>query len=240
MVTNPPWTRLRAKSADSKTRANEKKRIAEMGAAFTGLTRRVLTNRGLGDLAQTYTNPDNNPDLPFLWRATEWAKPGGIIAMALPGRIILKQGGNGKAARDATLRGLTVTGILNGTDLEKTPVWPNMDLPFMLLFARNAIPGPEHCFRFVTPVRENRLSRLGRFRLDYKSADSVNAEDVIKKPWLLKALAVGTLLDVDVIERIERKVKTKLDDFWRPPLLHSGVGYKLAPDLDQQSAKDLF
>ena len=30
--------------------------------------------RGLADLAQTYSNPDKNPDLPFLWRATEWAK----------------------------------------------------------------------------------------------------------------------------------------------------------------------
>ena len=53
--------------------------------------------------------------------------------MALPGRVILKQSAKGKAARNAIMLGLAVTGILNGSDLEETPVWPNMKLPFMLL-----------------------------------------------------------------------------------------------------------
>ena len=142
VVTNPPWTRLRSKAEDTKEKAEDKKRIAEMNEHFTALTRRVLTARGLESFAKHYDNPDNNPDLPFLWRATQWAKPNGVIAMALPGRIILKQTGNGKAARDAIMRGLTITGILNGSDLEETAVWPNMKLPFLLLFARNAV--PEH------------------------------------------------------------------------------------------------
>ena len=85
----------------------------------------------------------------------------------------LKQTGNGKAARDAIMRGLTVTGILNGSDLEKTPVWPNMDLPFLLLFARNSRPEPNHQFHFATPIRENPLSSRGQFRLDYKATESV-------------------------------------------------------------------
>ena len=239
VVTNPPWTRLRPSAKDRNEKAEQQKRIDEMNRAFTALTRRVLTARGL-KVARTYTNPDNNPDLPFLWRSTEWLKPGGVIAMALPGRIILKQGGSGKVARDAIMRGLAVTGILNGSDLKKTAVWPNMDLPFLLLFARNVLPKTDHRFHFATPVRESFLSSRGHFRLDYQATEIVEAEAVVKRPWLLKALAIGTLLDVDVIEKIERKPDRMLGGFWRPPLLHSGVGYKLAPDLDQKSAKDLF
>jgi len=215
VVTNPPWTRLRATSKEDKKKAEEKKRIAEMNAEFTAFTCRVLTDRGLEGLARSYTNPDNDPDLPFLWHSTEWCKPGGIIAMALPGRVILRQSGKGKAARDAILCGLAVTAILNGSDLEETAVWPNMKLPFLLLFARNSVPQPDHHFHFATPIRENRLSSRGQFRLDYQAAETVAAETVIEKPWLLKALAVGTVLDFEVVEKIQQNVHTKLRDFWR-------------------------
>jgi len=237
VVTNPPWTRLRAKSEDEKDKAKEKKRIAEVNDEFTALTRRVLTARGLERLARDYTNPDNNPDLPFLWRATEWSKPGGIIAMALPGRVILKQTGKGKTARDAIMCGLAVTGILNGSDLEKTPVWPNTDLPFLLLFARNAVPEPDHHFHFATPIRENRLSGRGQFRLDYTAAESVAARAVVEKPWLLKALAVGTVLDVEVVDRLPQG---SLGHFWKTNDLYSGEGYNLSPELEQRPADHLF
>jgi len=237
VVTNPPWTRLRATARDAKGRTEDKKQIAETNAAFTALTRRALTARGLESVAIGYTNPDNNPDLPFLWRATEWSKPGGIIAMALPGRVILKQSAQGKAARDAIMLGLAVTGILNGSDLEQTPVWPNMKLPFILLFARNALPRPDHRFHFATPIRENRLSSRGQFRLDYQAAETVAARAVVEKPWLLKALAVGTALDVDVVDRLPR---CSVSDFWRVNGLYSGQGYNLSPDLAQRPADHLF
>jgi hypothetical protein len=217
---------LRATSKDKKRKAEEQKRINAINAEFTALSRRALIARGCADIASEYSNPDYDPDLPFLWRATEWAKADGIIAMALPGRLILKQGGRGKTARDAVLRGLAVTGILNGSDLEKTPVWPNMDLPFLLLFARNSLPKPDHHFHFVTPVRENRLSRRGLFRLDYKAAETVAARVVIEKPWMLKALAVGTVLDVDVVDKLPQGV---VREFWKKHDLYSGKGYDLFP-----------
>jgi hypothetical protein len=237
VVTNPPWTRLRTNSKDEKEKTEEKKRVDEMNRAFTDLTRRALVSRGLEKLARDYSNPDYNPDLPFLWRATEWAKPDGIIAMALPGRLILKQSGKGKAARDIIMQALAVTGILNGSDLEKTPVWPNMDLPFLLLFARNSHPKLDHQFHFVTPLRENRLSSRGRFRLDYKSAETIATSVVIEKPWLLKALAVGTVLDVEVIDRLPN---VSVADFWKANKLYSGQGYNLSPDLEQQPANHLL
>jgi len=229
VVTNPPWTRLRPSSGDEKAKAKEKKHLDAMNAEFTNLTRRALIARGCSELASNYANPDYDPDLPFLWRATEWAKVDGLIAMALPGRIILKQSASGKVARNTILQGLAVTGILNGSDLEKTPVWPKMDLPFLLLFARNSVPKPDHHFHFVTPTRENRLSKRGLFRIDYKSAETVAVRAVIDKPWLLKALAVGTVLDVEVVEKLSHGV---LGEYWKTHGLHSGKGYDLFSGID--------
>ena len=157
--------------------------------------------------------------------------------MALPARLILKQGGTGKSARDAIMQGLAVTGILNGSDLEETPVWPNMKLPFLLLFARNSSPKSDHQFHFVTPIRENQLSIRGLFRVDYKAAETVSTRSVIEKPWLLKALAVGTVLDVEVIDRLSQG---SVADFWKANDLYYRKGYDVSPDLEQRSATDLL
>lgn len=107
VIGNPPWTSLKG----------DKKERKQHNAVFTELTRQILTDRGLEKVAHTYRNPDNNPDLPFLWRSIQWAKPGGILAMALPGRIFLKQSEPGIRAFNAILKGVEITGILNGSNL---------------------------------------------------------------------------------------------------------------------------
>ncbi len=73
---NPPWTRLNGKAK------------SQVDNAGTLIARRVLESRGLKELAETYQNPGGVPDMPFLWRAMEWAKPGGIIAFALERHIL--------------------------------------------------------------------------------------------------------------------------------------------------------
>jgi len=202
---NPPWTRLRAakkEGEDKEDNEDEKRRLEELNGEFTAITQRALTARGLADVAKGYTNPDNNPDLPFIWRAAEWAKPGGLITMALPARILLKQSDQGRSARAALIHGLEITGIINGSNLSDTAVWPNMNQPFILFFARNSVPPPEHRFYFATPVLESRLNRRGLFRLDYQAAEPVAANSVVQKPWLLKTLGVGTSLDAEVTDRL--------------------------------------
>ena len=239
VVGNPPWTRLRPKPTTNVEWSEQQARNAAINQAFSEITRRVLATRQIEGIdVASYRNPDNNPDLPFLWRATEWAKPGGVIAMALPGRIILKQSPAGRLAREAVLRGLTVNGILNCSDLEKTAVWPNMDLPFMLLIARNAVPPARHQFLFVTPVRENALCKRAEFRFDFRSAQAVSVDSAVAKPWMLKALSVGSVLDVEVIEKILARDLPTVSDVWAN--LESGEGYNVSPGLPQKAADHLL
>lgn len=239
VIGNPPWTRLRAKVSPQSDARERRRRNASINRQFSAITRRALGKREVSDIdARTYANPDNNPDLPFLWRSTEWAKPGAVIAMALPGRIILKQTQAGRLAREALMRGVTVTGIVNGSDLEKTAVWPDMDLPFMLLFARNATPPPRHQFSFLTPLRESGLCQRSQFRLDYGSAHVVAADSVIAKPWLLKSLGLGSILDVEVINKISDRAFPTVSEVWAN--LVSGEGYNISPAMPQVSANHLL
>lgn len=219
IIGNPPWSRLKEDKKENKT----------LNTAFTELTRQVMIDRGLEDIAQTYSNPDNNPDLPFLWRSIQWTKPGGIIAMALPGRIFLKQSGPGTRAFNAILQGLEITGILNGSNLSDSEVWPGMSQPFMLFFARNRVPAANHSFYFVTPHFERRLNDKGRIRIDYQSAQPVAACDVIKDSRLLKTLAVGTSLDVEVVRKLDDLKWPTVKSYWESKGLYSGRGYDLSP-----------
>ena len=228
VIGNPPWSRL--KGEDEEARRENKAHNAE----FTSLTRRILQARGLADIAQKYSNPDNNPDLPFLWRAAEWAKLGGIIAMALPGRIFLKQTPAGSRAFNAILRGLEITGILNGSNLSDTEVWPGMNQPFMLFYARNHVPAADHCFHFVTPHFENNLNDKGRVRIDYNSAQPIAVSSAIRDTRLLKILAIGTVLDNEVINKVDELDWPKIEDYWQPP--YCGEGYNLSPNLKQDDA----
>ena len=228
VIGNPPWSRLKGEHDEAKE--ENKAHSAE----FTALIRRILHDRGLADIAETYNNPDNNPDLPFLWKSTQWAKLGGVVAMALPGRIFLKQTPPGIRAFNAILRGLEITGILNGSNLSDTAVWPRMNQPFVLFFARNRVPAENHQFHFVTPHYEKRLNDKGRLRIDYQSAQPIAVSSVTNDSWLLKTLAVGTSLDAEVFRKIDELDWPTVGTYWKNQKLHSKRGYDLSPDQPQQ------
>jgi type I restriction-modification system DNA methylase subunit len=226
---NPPWTPLRAEGKTSDKKKSDNERVKKLNFHFTNIARRVLKERGLEKIAKTYYNPNNVPDLAFVWRSAEWAKPGGIVAMTLDARLILTPEGTYKDARNALMRGFEITGVFNGSDLEETQVWPNMKMPFIALFARNSIPSVGHSFHFLTPIRENSLCNRGEFRLDYQSAQTVSIEDVERFPWLLKTLTVGTSLDVELVEKLIVQSPNTIGSIWQGAGLVSGRGFSLNP-----------
>lgn len=215
---NPPWSSLKGNAATNKAHND----------VFTRLSRQAMTARGLADMAANYQNPDNNPDLPFLWAATRWAKPNAIIAMALPSRIFLKQSSPGTRAFNAILRGVTITGILNGSNLSDTDVWPGMNQPFMLFFARNAAPNQNHHFHFVTPHLEYNLNKKGRIRIDYHSAQPISCDQISEYSHLLKTLSIGTTLDLEVMNKLNNLHLPTVQSYWNQCNLYSGVGYILS------------
>ena len=244
VIGNPPWTRLREKEPQSAerlpTRKAARSESARMNQEFTTIGRRALQNRGFTDLASAYENPDKNPDLPFLWRATEWAKKDrGTIAFALPARIFGRTSGKGFKAWRAILRCVSITGLINGADLRKTAVWEAVDLPFCLLFARNT-PAPEdHRFFYTSPRYEPSQNQHARFRIDYEATRPVREARIEEQPWVLKALSLGTWRDVAVMEKILAAFPQSLATLWKawnPKKDKTGKGYDLSPRLNQKPA----
>ncbi len=213
---NPPWTSL------------DKKETA-LANVFNHLSKRIIEARpapGAPKLSRDYINPDRTPDLPFLWRSTEWCKPGGRIALALPASILLKQEDIPSQARQTLFRLVEVNGIINGTNLSDTKVWEKMNQPFMLLFATNRVPKEDHRLRLITPHLDRRLNNRGLFRIDAKSTLWISPAETFAQPWKWKALSVGTSLDVEVTEKILAKKLPSVLDYWEEQLgLVSGRGY---------------
>src|SRR5665213_869325 len=188
VVGNPPWTRLKPKGKDEAAKEANRKHNAVIDNQFFKIGVRVLKATGLEDEALNYESPGGVPDIPFIWRAKEWVRPGGIIGLALEARLILTQSGPGKIARDSIFKAMTVTGILNGSDLSQTDIWDNHAMPWILFWALNEKPvTTDYDFHLLTPVREDSLCQQGLFRLDHQSAFAVTAQSVIERGWLLKA-----------------------------------------------------
>lgn len=215
VIGNPPWTPLRRD---------------ERGVVYRRTVRdsllRVVRERLGEDRGRTFSIVDDDPDLAFVWRAMEWAKPAGQIAFALHGRLLFRQSGGGRAARADLFRAIRITGILDGAAVRQTEVWPRVTAPFCLLFARNERSEAADTFYFVSVELDERLNRHGRVRIDAKAAHTVRIDDVLREPFLLKALARGTQLDVAVLRKLHNVSGATLSSYWREHGLEKGLGFQ--------------
>lgn len=224
---NPPWTSL-------------DKSQKQLAATFHDIGREVLTERQLPDLAKKFENPDSVPDLPFIWRAMQWSEPGGRIAFVLPARLLFRQGDIGQRAREAIFQAVAVTGMLNCSNLSDTNVWPGMQQPFLLFFARNRVPRPDHSLRWITVHCDRALNDRGEMRVDSKSVDQVSVEQTNEEPWLWKALAIGSALDLEVVRKVKRCGGVPLSKYWKKDLgLPFTKGYIVGTKVNVEGSRAL-
>ena len=188
------------------------------------------------ELGESYQNPRGEPDLPFVWKATQWCRPGGLIAMVLPARILFRQTEIATQARISLFRLIRFTGIVNCSNVRKTKVWPDMEQPFMLAFAKNETPDDDSRFWFVSPQADFSMNSLGELRIDAHAAHVLSISEVINESWLLKSLAIGSWLDAEVVRKIRSCNSRPLIEYWQQDLgLSSTQGYKVQGAMNDAS-----
>ena len=109
VIGNPPWS--------SGTQLSDWNLVRKRVASIASSRKISIASPSL---------PNEGLDLPFVWRAMEWAKPNGQMAFALHGRLLFQQGDGMPKARQALFEALDVTSIINGADLSETKVWPQV------------------------------------------------------------------------------------------------------------------
>lgn len=232
VIGNPPWTSKPKDTPLRKATREIARRIIEARLGEQGLADATINALQkiieADDRRKIEFTPDYNPDISFLWRSMEWAKPRGILAFTIHARFLFKITKHAINARTALFRVLRVTGVVNCADLRQTNVWPEVDAHFCIFFARNETPSPQDGFRFLSPYREG-VSRQGRIRLDPSRCHTIAFDELRYHPTMLKTLFRGTSLDMGIIEKIingaGRNV-IELKDYWRNELkLTIGEGY---------------
>lgn len=217
VIGNPPW------SSGTKLRDWEivRKTVA-----------RIAVDREITNVSPPL--PNEVLDLPFVWRAMEWAKPNGQIAFALHARILFQQGDGMADARLALFEALDVTSVINGVELRQTKVWPEISAPFCILIATNKVPGAGAGFRLISPRLEDSLNEAGSMRVDALNADIIPTRQLAETPEMLKILFRGSKADLGIVQRIRAAGHPTLDTFWRDTvgvsarggLRGSGNGYQ--------------
>lgn len=221
VIGNPPWSSGTGLSDWQFVRKLVSKIAAERGVSVTSPP---LPNEGL--------------DLPFVWRAIQWAKPEGQITFALHARLLFQQGDGMTTARQALFEALDITSVINGVELRHTKVWPEVSAPFCVLIATNKKPGPGSSFRLISPRVEESMNEAGTMRVDALNAELIPTQQLIDTPEILKILFRGTKADLGLVERIRSKGFPTLREFWtqaigltdRGLLRGSGNGYQRLRD----------
>lgn len=209
---NPPWT------------AYERDR----SKLLTNVVREVGRLRGWKDEdVHQYDVPDATPDIPFVYRAMQWAIEGGAIAFILHGRLLTRMK-NGGIDRWRLFSSLRVTTILNGADFRTKPdIWGGQAAPFCILIARNKVPAPNDAFYYYSPIYERGLGKQGRFRLDPHSAAVLRVRHT-EVPHLFISLRKGSWFDVDFISRVQQLGYPNLAEYWAYHGLKHGRGFIVA------------
>ena len=198
------------------------------------LISRIAEDRGIRN--ELHLLPNNSPGLSYVWRAMEWAKPNGQIALALHDGLLFQQSDDMAAARQAIFNAIDITGVVNGADLGETNIWPEIDTSFFLLFARNMRPGPTSAFRFVNLPRELPLNTSGYVRLDALNADLVTREQLLKTPEIFKTLFRGSAEDLELIEKLRGNDNAMIDGYWSREINVSAKGDLQTTGIDQYHA----
>jgi hypothetical protein len=244
VIGNPPWTQWSSKEADNPVEKDIlKKRVDALNSDVSELIQGIAARRDpelLADISRSFENPGKVPDVPFIWCAMEWADKGAVIAFAMHARLLFKRADKGVSARETLFSALHITGVVNGSAVRQEKVWPNNDAQFCLIFARNRIPSSTDFFYYLSPEVERELNKKSMWRIDYQSAQPVEFGVLEKNTYLLKTLFKGTMLDADVVRRINSLVEEitssgqtkaqRIEDYWIEGRgLYSGQGLITSP-----------
>jgi len=218
VIGNPPWTSIGRKN-DSDTDESEDDAIASDAFEYEVelVASKCIARRGVV-LEEQYAHPDKVPDIAFAWKATEWAREGGVISLIVHQRLLTKRSNTWRLARQALFSCIEVDGILNAGEFANHDklIWPGVEAPFCILFARNRKPPENHRTLLLTLAVEPTLMRRRQIRMDPLATMRVAMTDFDERPGGIVARTKGCELDRALLLRWAARMESAPDVPFEP------------------------
>lgn len=224
VVGNPPWTSMSFPDLDDGEPHGKLR--DHLGDVIAAVANKRLQASGVR--APNYSHPDKVPDIAFLWKATEWAREGGVISLILHQRLLIKQLGKWRDARRDLFQAIELSGILDASEFanHEKLLWPGIEAPFCIVFARNRCPAPDHRPLLLSLAVEPVLTRRRQLRIDPTSTWRISADD-FDRPGGLIPRTKGCELDAAFLERLQTRFHEDYarsrSSIKRPPLKTLGA-----------------
>ena len=216
VISDPPWQSV-MRSKDWKVLQAQIQNFAKL--RYSRDTKKIL--------------PFQSADLAFIWRAMEWAKPKGQVAMVANAKLLVGQEQGMAVAREILFSSLDLKYIINGTQLRGTSVWFNNPEPFCMIQGVNRAAPHNLVTQLITPQFESGLNASGLFRIAHESPNLISPAIFPRNPAFIKVISTGSLDDYGILSRMHDEFTDPLANLYQrvanttglPVNEHSGVGY---------------
>ncbi len=167
---------------------------------------------------------DRQPYQAFLWRAEDFVREGGRIAMLVKAGLLFQRRRDAVRVRRRLLKDLTVETVLNLMDLRHAPLFHAVTAPAVAVFWRPKAPDDEATLTYVCPKWSHAARRTGRFVVDAQDVASLRTSDLVENEWLWKTAFWGTPADKALMDKV--RGYPPLGDLVASRRWVSGIGFQ--------------
>lgn len=181
--------------------------------------------------------PDRQIAVPFIWKASEMIRPGGLVGLVLPAKTVLhNRGSSADRFRLEFFRELDVQTVIDLSPLRKE-LFGATSPAAVVIFGTDAELVREHLLH-VSPRRTPISEIIDGIAIPQQNIQMISRARAKSDPSIWKTLLWGGPKDLDLVSHLRQTFET-LDSLARARGWHTGAGYQIVKNGDENEATHL-
>lgn len=181
--------------------------------------------------------PDRQIAVPFIWKAAEMLRPGGVVGLVLPAKTVLhNRGSSADRFRLEFFRELDVRTVIDLSPLRKELFGASSPAAVVIFGADMALAREQ--LLHVSPRRTPISEIIDGIAIPQQNIQMVARSRAQADPSIWKTLLWGGPKDLDLVAHLRRTFET-LDSRAKTHGWHMGAGYQLVKNGDENDATHL-
>lgn len=181
--------------------------------------------------------PDRQIAVPFIWKASEMLRPGGLVGLVLPAKTVLhNRGSSADRFRLEFFRELNVQTVIDLSPLRKE-LFGATSPAAVIIFGPDTESAPEQLLH-VSPRRTPISEIIDGIAIPQQNIQMISRSRAQADPSIWKTLLWGGPKDLDLVSHLRRTFET-LDSYAEGRNWHVGAGYQIVKNGEENDATHL-